>query len=560
MNVNQDKEGKKNHQLRQRILSVTAVLSNKCHKIITKINSWSLFEKIIAWVILALVAFIVLSMGLSGKGLILKNLVYLGIGAKPYQKTTITLTLVGGIGAVGYLVIKYQERTAAQRAEQRAIDEVEYNQLLTAIHLLGDDKASTRIAGVQSLIEIGQNRPETRQRVMDILCGYLRTDRGKKDGPVESTILKAMHEHLIDRRRYFTGSNDIIVIPHNELQIDADTNTFVIDNGSYWADMNIDLHNSVLTEEIDFNYIACDQFDLRNTQLKSTHTVNFRGARFEVSGSFREMRTTANVDFSGADFKNSADFSYVKLHKLDLAKANMKNSIFKGARLNDPDFSFSKLKSPRFENTIIEHGNFFSATLSSAQFKETKLNNSYFNKGTLINSIFSGATLNRTSFNRSTLGNTQFYNSKLNSINFYRGTLKSTDFTRVKFHKISFIDTNFEGQTSFHNSSFFEQANFKRSSIGAPSEDSHITFSTDQFFCEPDFTKVKYLDSAIFEETHFLKKSSHSILEDTARKANSSSSVPENIIFDLEPQDSKESDRTDAMTHQVKSSHSELPK
>lgn len=129
------------------------------------------------------------------------------------------LTLVGGVGAVAYLVIKYQERQQAKRNEERARREEtrEENRLINtkmqdAVNQLGSDKVSTRIAGVYALTDIADTyRGRYRQRVVDILCGYLRSDRtsyaldefgntvkdefgrlvksGSSDEAVESTIL-----------------------------------------------------------------------------------------------------------------------------------------------------------------------------------------------------------------------------------------------------------------------------------------------------------------------------------------------------------------------------------
>lgn len=95
------------------------------------------------------------------------------------------LTLVGGVGAVAYLVIKYQERQQAKRNEERARreetreeDRLINTKMQDAVNQLGSDKVSTRIAGVYALTDIADTyRGGYRQRVVDILCGYLRSDR-----------------------------------------------------------------------------------------------------------------------------------------------------------------------------------------------------------------------------------------------------------------------------------------------------------------------------------------------------------------------------------------------
>lgn len=126
------------------------------------------------------------------------------------------LTTIGGIGGTGYLVIKYRERASAERAEAE-------EKLLSAVQQLGSESLQVRIAGVYALADVADTyRGDYRQRVVNILCGYLRTWRGtwetvadvegdadesatKKvyvshDGAVESTVLEVLSRHLRKRR------------------------------------------------------------------------------------------------------------------------------------------------------------------------------------------------------------------------------------------------------------------------------------------------------------------------------------------------------------------------
>ena len=91
------------------------------------------------------------------------------------DRIKVTLTALGGVGAVGYLVIKYRERAALERSEA---DE----KLVRAVQQLGDPSPQVRIAGVYALADVTDTYGGPyHQCVVDILCGYLRTDRLLKD-------------------------------------------------------------------------------------------------------------------------------------------------------------------------------------------------------------------------------------------------------------------------------------------------------------------------------------------------------------------------------------------
>ena len=134
-----------------------------------------LFVAIAIWVVLAIGAFLVATWWL---GRVLPWQLKLDSETQAENIVKIALTLVGGVGAVAYLVIKYQERQQAGRAEKREKDRTIDTKVQDAINQLGSDKASTRIAGVYALTDIADRYKDSyRQRVVDILCGYLRSDR-----------------------------------------------------------------------------------------------------------------------------------------------------------------------------------------------------------------------------------------------------------------------------------------------------------------------------------------------------------------------------------------------
>lgn len=198
-------------------------LSQKCKAAWRRCKD-SLFGAIAIWAVLGIIAFVLAMWGL---GRVPVWQLKLDPEKQAESIVKIALTLVGGVGAVAYLVIKYQERQQAGRDEERAKreedrekDRLVNTKMQDAVDQLGSDRASTRIAGVYALTDVADTcGGGYRQRVVDILCGYLRSDRetyllgadgkpatdqprpGDADKAVESTIFSVMRDHLRKERR-----------------------------------------------------------------------------------------------------------------------------------------------------------------------------------------------------------------------------------------------------------------------------------------------------------------------------------------------------------------------
>ena len=263
-----------------------------------RFGTWPLFGVILVWVVLALVVFTVLGW-LWGEGPLwswqrwLTNWRGAGVGAGSLDLIKVSLTTIGGIGGTGYLVIKYRERASAERADAE-------QRLLSGVQQLGSGSPQVRIAGVYSLADVADTyRGEYRQRVVSILCGYLRTQRGEwrtivneqdgpeqsseekvyvsHDGAVVSTVLEVLVRHL--RKRCEKTK-------HREAV------TQLVEDDQLWCDCTIDLHDAVLTEIADFR--------------DATFTnANFWGATFNRAN-FWDATFTNDVYFWGATFTRSA--------------------------------------------------------------------------------------------------------------------------------------------------------------------------------------------------------------------------------------------------------------
>ena len=259
-----------------------------------RFGTWPLFGVILVWVVLALVVFTVLGW-LWGEGPLwswqrwLTNWRGAGVGADSLDLVKVSLTTIGGIGGTGYLVIKYRERASAERAERDAEQNRAEQRLLSGVQQLGSGSPQVRIAGVYSLADVADTyRGEYRQRVVSILCGYLRTQRGEwrtivneqdgpeqsseekvyvsDDGAVESTVLEVLVRHL--RKRCEKTK-------HREAV------TQLVEDDQLWCDCTIDLHDAVLTEIAGFQGATFNRANFQDATF--TNDANFQDATFSRS-------------------------------------------------------------------------------------------------------------------------------------------------------------------------------------------------------------------------------------------------------------------------------------
>ena len=295
--------------------------SNRSRSTESHVGSWPLFWTILLWVVLALLAFTVLGWR-WGEGGLWANWRRAGADASPLEVVKVSLTTIGGIGGTGYLVIKYRERASAERAEKAAelarkdIEQEKAEQkLLNAVQQLGSESPQVRIAGVYALADVADTyRGDYRQRVVNILCGYLRTQRGEwktivseqdgpegpsekkvyvsHDGAVESTVLEVLGRHLRKGREAARRSVAVAQL---------------VEDDQLWCDCTIDLHDAVLTEIANFERVTFNRdADFKHTTF--TRTASFFGASFTKVANFGGVNFTSIANFRGANFTNIANF------------------------------------------------------------------------------------------------------------------------------------------------------------------------------------------------------------------------------------------------------------
>lgn len=287
-----------------------------------------LFPAIALWVLLGLLSYTLLS-AIWGTGE-WPNRLFSGwhrLEGNRLEQVKTILTTIGGIGGVGYLVIKYRERSASERGEA---DE----KLLHAVQQLGDSSAQVRIAGVYALADVADTyEGPYHQRVVDILCGYLKTNRIQrnesgnalhettdkddeiktipfnKDQAIESTILQVLAEHLRTTRLKNVNTRKN---PPIDLSIEVACGPGV------WSSCKLDLRGATLTEPVNLSDCYIRSLNMQNVtlynrlSLSNSHIVgraNFDSANFKQEANFEGTHFEFPASFDSVTFEKDARFN-----------------------------------------------------------------------------------------------------------------------------------------------------------------------------------------------------------------------------------------------------------
>lgn len=226
----------------------------------------------------------------------------------PVVRVIVSLGILLTGCAVALVVISFKERSAA---EQRAAEE----RLVFAVDRLGSSSPQVRIAAVYALAEAADKyKGGYRQRVVDILCGYLRTERGvweeqssptrgrrarsqrhylSQDAAVESTVLSVLARHLQK-------------LPEEPEVESLEPGALVEEQ--MWSDCHIDLRGATLVSPAVFkNTVFRSPVDFTGTTFVAG--ADFSGASFTQDAAFSKSAFRGPTVFQGADFAKMADFS-----------------------------------------------------------------------------------------------------------------------------------------------------------------------------------------------------------------------------------------------------------
>lgn len=369
--------------LEVRPLVVTATIATLSHIAISYYQNnrqLRLFPAIVFWVLLGLTAYTILSAIWGNHETSFSDYLFTGwhsLNTNKLEQAKVTLTAIGGIGGVSFLVIKYRQQDIAEKQykndeqERTNAEEIENNRkfesekaeankkLVDAVQQLGDRSPQVRIAGVYALADVADTYGsegygiDYNKRVVEILCGYLRTDRLPRDengethyptktgeyslstdGPVESAILSIIASHLQQTPITENDTANGTAMPP-------------------WSFYRIDLHDATLTEQVYFTDCQFWQIDLRRTtffdravfsRIHFTGAASFEYATFKKTVKYDQALFDFHSSFQGTIFEKEVFFDQTEFR----ATANFKEARF----ANTADFSSAHFASePEFDDT-----------------------------------------------------------------------------------------------------------------------------------------------------------------------------------------------------------------
>ena len=511
------------------------------------LNRLPLFAAICLWVTAAVILYTALNW-MWGKSGVLSGWTLNGETSGPLERIKSSLVIIGGIGGVGYLVIKYREQSGAERDRARLEENEADKKLADAVQQLGSESPQVRIAGVYALADVADTYGSEKygvdynKRAVEILCGYLRTPRSD-DGAVESTLLRVMTQHL---------RNDA----HSQK--------------SAWSELKIDLHGANFIETVDLSETKMHSADFRECifnkgalfrKTEFLEPTSFAGAHFGRDG------TKDNADFEGAKFKKDSDFSNCNLQgensecneyainfkdacfgsnpehevkfygailrqamfthssffKVDFRNSDLTNAVFKGVNFMD-EVKFSDMINSKI---VLEHTEF----TSDPSIKEPmKLTAADFSYADAIKSVsFSAVTLEKPNFSDATLDNVRFINAstpdsgnssackyevKFVEPVFDRAIVSNTEFSGIAMERPSFKDTKLQNvrfipeKDKFSTKPVMMDADFTNSNSSFTSGsikelEFQVIFQGHTKFTNSKFENVDFKDSEFTKQADF---------------------------------------------------------
>lgn len=273
----------------------------------------SLAREVVCWMLLAALAFTLLGWlwadpqaGFFGR-LVSAWSGAAFAGAAPGLRVMVALLAVLTMCAVALVVGLFRSLAATR---QRDTDV----QLSKAVEQLGSSSPQVRIAAVYALAAMADRHGGVlQQRVVDLLCGYLRTERGQwqetaangtqrghsarryvcEDGAVESTILHVLARHLRKEHEQPPGGSR----SRQELA-----------DAQLWCGCGLDLHGAVLSSPVPFQGVSFEA-GADFTGAVFTREADFSEARFLERAAFRQAVFQAPAVFQGAVFHQLADYT-----------------------------------------------------------------------------------------------------------------------------------------------------------------------------------------------------------------------------------------------------------
>ena len=485
-----------------------------------------LFCTIVSWIIIAIIAYTLLS-AIWGYGHGWSRILAgwrIDATHDPLDRIKVTLTALGGVGAVGYLVIKYRERAGLERGEA---DE----KLVRAVQQLGDASPQVRIAGVYALADVADTyEGPYHQRVVDILCGYLRTDRLLKDANGDTRyVTNDDGTPNYDQPLSADGAveSTILFVLTNHLHLSGKYNNPEENNAGSWSHCYLDLHNACITETVIFKNVYIGEINASGARFSKniaflecvfTQAASFRGAEFTQDANFRHTTFECTTSFDNADFKEDADFQGTTFGLVNFVGTTFGGVANFGAKLTQKGAHF-ELEANFQDATFMKDANFGARIVGPQSNGSIFEDSAHFNGCTFKSrAIFQGTTFKHdanfgsgiwSSIGSRWLGEgatfkgpALFRHATLEAGNFQGAVFEGcADFREAKFAQ----DAKFGGNPLTENTTIFlQRANFETTHFVQEADfvgDTHsggTTFKMDALFRRATFNKTPDFRNAQF--------------------------------------------------------------
>jgi hypothetical protein len=228
------------------------------------------------------------------------------------------------------------QRHAEADAEQRRITDL----YVRAVDQIGSDKPPVRHGGLYALERLGDNSPQLRPTIIEVLCAYLRmpiADEAEDPSVAEEMQVRRTAQRIILRHclpshhRYWGGEGTKV---HLNL-IGARLADFRLD-GAWLGWVNFteaifmgrtSFHQVTFTAKADF-------------EGATFHRVSFAGSTFDGRSEFAGARFGEQPDFTGATFAGDVSFRDAVFSggaDLELARFHSAPDLPPGWTLSQPD-------------------------------------------------------------------------------------------------------------------------------------------------------------------------------------------------------------------------------
>lgn len=149
----------------------------------------------------------------------------------------------------------------------------------------------------------------------------------------------------------------------------------------------------------------------------------------------------SDLDLQGVDFSNSF-MEGVDLTGSDLSKSNLSGSALMRSTLNGTKFDSAIMKATNFGHVICEKVRFSNADMSNSIFYEARIENSRIENCTLEEAEFSHAVISNSTIYGSIFNRSRFMESRFEEVSFRKAECKETIFLNVLWKDVDFTETN----------------------------------------------------------------------------------------------------------------------